>query len=100
VTLRITFEVLPHGDVARAYPIGSLYLTNTGGHGEPDTPERLCHYDAVLVREDAGEETCTLVDFPRNRRDAFDLALWALIVLRGEQNADDIYPENSRVRDE
>jgi len=86
MTLRITAEVLPHGDDQRRYVVGTLTLTNLGPRKDGSG---LAHYKAVLESPSGvglPPLMTTICDFPRLERGAFDLALWALYVLLGEQN--------------
>lgn len=44
MTLRVTFEVVPYGDEARAYKLGQLDISNWG-----HVDDNICEYSAALV---------------------------------------------------
>lgn len=68
--IRITVELVPHGEERYARPIGSGYIYNTGDH--PERPQ-LGNYRAVFVARGRRAEA-HLTDWPRQTHD-----VWALI---------------------
>ena len=82
--LKINIDLHPGGDSSRARTLATLKIANDLT-GTPD----LGNYTLKLT---VGEEekTSGVQGFPRKKRDAVDLLLWALLALRGKDNRDAI----------
>lgn len=70
--LRITIELIPHGNIKKARIIGTGFIANDGTGNEG-----FGNYKAVF-RRIKSEQHCTVKKFARKRHSAWDLLMLAL----------------------
>lgn len=71
--LRVTIELLPHGNEARARVLGTAYIVNDGFGSESSG-----NYQVTLSRRGGKERKGEVLDFPRKRLGPWDLLFRAL----------------------
>lgn len=81
--IRVTVELIPHGDESRKRHLGTAIIANTGAG-----TEALGNYKVSLSRRGQPESVWkdgAISGFPRKRLGPWDLLLWALAATVGNR---------------